>query len=414
MTIDEIAGRADVAVVGGGPIGLAIAWRCAARGMRVTLHDPAPGTGASDVAAGMLAPVSEAHFGEAELTRLMTGSAARWPDFAAELTEASGVEIGYRDEGTLVVGLTGDDLDEVRRLGAYQQGLGLPLTTLRPTEMRAAEPLLTPRIRGGHLAPADHQVDPRRLVRALRAAAERAGVTFRTSAVTGLAEVAAGAVVVAAGCGTAALTGLPVRPVKGQVLRLRAPDGGPPGFRHVIRGYADGRAVYLVPRTDGEVVVGATEEERADTCVTAGGVLDLLRSAVDLVPTLAEYDLVEARAGARPGTPDNAPVIGPLPGRPDVIAATGHHRHGIVLTPVTADLVADLLDGGEPDPLLARFSADRFASPASDRFASLTSNRFASRTSDRFASRPPDRALPAGAAARGADAPADRQGEEKR
>lgn len=357
--------RPDVAVVGGGPIGLAVAWRCAGRGMRVTVLDPAPGSGASDVAAGMLAPVSEAHFGEAELTRLMTGSAARWPAFAADLTAASGAEIGYRDEGTLVVGFTGDDLAEVRRLGAYQQGLGLPLTALRPTALRAREPLLTPRLRGGHHAPGDHQVDPRRLVRALRVAAQRAGVAFRNTAVTDLAQVAAGAVVVAAGCGAAALTGLPVRPVKGQILRLRAPGGAAPGFRHVIRGYADGRAVYLVPRADGEVVVGATEEERADTTVTAGGVLDLLRSAVDLMPALAEYDLVEARAGARPGTPDNAPLIGPLPGRPGVVAATGHHRNGIVLTPITADLVAGLLAGDPPDPLLARFAPDRFPlSPA--------------------------------------------------
>lgn len=353
--------RADVAVVGGGPIGLAIAWRCAMRGMRVTVHDPALGSGASEVAAGMLAPVSEAHFGQEELTRLMTDSAARWPAFAAELTAVSGMRIGYREEGTLVVGLTGDDLGEVRRLGAYQQELGLPLTTLRPTALRAREPLLTPRLRGGYYAPQDRQVDPRRLVRALRMAAERAGVRFQATAVADLNQVMADTVVVAAGCGTSALTGLPIRPVKGQVLRLRAPGGGPPGFRHVIRGYADGRSVYLVPRDDGEVVVGATEEERADTCVTAGGVLDLLRSAVELMPTLAEYDLVEARAGARPGTPDNAPVIGPLPDRPGVLVASGHHRNGILLTPITADLVAALIDGVAPDPMRSCFGPDRFA-----------------------------------------------------
>lgn len=361
--------RVDVAVVGGGPIGLAIAWRCASRGMRVTVHDPAPGSGASDVAAGMLAPVSEAHFGQEELTRLLADSADRWPAFAAELTAASGMPIGYREEGTLVVGLTGDDLAEVRRLGAYQQGLGLPLTTLRPTELRAREPLLTPRLRGGHYAPQDRQVDPRRLVRALRTAAERAGVSFQPTAVTDVSrlagQVAAEVVVVAAGCGTAALTGLPIRPVKGQILRLRAPDGGAPGFRHVIRGYADGRVVYLVPRDDGEVVVGATEEERADTSVTAGGVLDLLRAAVDLMPALAEYDLVETRAGARPGTPDNAPVIGPLPDRPGVLVASGHHRNGIVLTPITAELVLGLIDGAAPDPMLSCFAADRFAWTAS-------------------------------------------------
>ncbi|PWR10216.1 glycine oxidase ThiO [Micromonospora acroterricola] len=353
--------RPDVAVVGAGPIGLSIAWRCAARGLRVVVHDPASGSGASAVAAGMLSPVAEAYFGERQLTELLLASAARWPAFAAELTEASGVQLGYRTEGTLVVGLTGDDLAEARRLWAYQQGLGLPVTPLRPTELRDREPALAPRVRGGALASTDHQVDPRLLVPALRTAAQRAGALLVPQAVRHLSEVDAAVTVVAAGCGAADLTGLPVRPVKGQILRLRAPGGVAPGFRHVIRGYADGETVYLVPRTDGEVVLGATVEERSDTTVTAGAVLRLLRASVDLLPELAEYDLVETVAGLRPGTPDNAPILGPLPGRPDVLAATGHHRHGIVLTPVTADLIADLVTTGVADPLLTPFQPDRFA-----------------------------------------------------
>ncbi|MFG3301275.1 glycine oxidase ThiO [Micromonospora chersina] len=352
--------RPDVAIVGAGPVGLAIAWRCASRGLRVTVHDPAPGSGASHVAAGMLSPVAEAYFGEPELTGLLAESAARWPRFAADLAEAAGADVGYRADGTLVVGLTADDLAEARRLWSYQQGLGLPITPLRPSELRDREPALAPRVRGGAVAPGDHQVDPRRLVAALRAAAERAGAVLRPDRADVLSEVDGRVTVVAAGCGAAALTGLPVRPVKGQVLRLRAPGRGAPDFRHVIRGYADGESIYLVPRDSGEVVVGATVEERADTEVTAGAVLRLLRAAVDLVPELAEYDLVEATAGLRPGTPDNAPIIGPLPGRPGVLVATGHHRHGIVLTPVTADLVTELIVTGEPDPLLAPFTPDRF------------------------------------------------------
>ncbi|GAB3084577.1 glycine oxidase ThiO [Micromonospora schwarzwaldensis] len=346
--------------MGAGPVGLAIAWRCAQRGLRVVVYDDRPGSGASRVAAGMLSPVAEAYFGERELTGLLVESAARWPGFAAELAEASGVDLGHRTEGTLVVGLTADDLAEAGRLWSYQQGLGLPITPLRPSALRDREPALATRVRGGAVAPGDHQVDPRRLVAALRVAAERAGVTFRPTRVGALSEVDARVTVVAAGCGAAALTGLPVRPVKGQVLRLRAPAGGPPGFRHVIRGYADGEPVYLVPRASGEVVVGATVEERADVEVTAGGVLRLLRAAVELVPELTEYALVEAVAGLRPGTPDNAPVIGALPGRPGVLAATGHHRHGIVLTPVTADLVTQLIVSGEPDPALAPFTPARF------------------------------------------------------
>ncbi|MFF5053730.1 glycine oxidase ThiO [Micromonospora sp. NPDC000663] len=359
MTGDGAA--VDVAVVGAGPIGLAVAWRLAARGLRVVVHDPASGSGASAVAAGMLSPVAEAYFGERQLTGLLLASAARWPAFAAELTEASGVEFGYRTEGTLMVGLTGDDLAEARRLWAYQQGLGLPVTPLLPSGLRDREPALAPRVRGGALAPTDHQVDPRLLVPALRTAAQRAGAVLVPRPVRRLSDLDARVTVVAAGCGAAALTGLPVRQVKGQILRLRAPGGVAPGFRHVIRGYADGEQVYAVPRADGEVVLGATVEERTDTTVTAGAVLRLLRAGVDLLPELAEYDLVEAVAGLRPGTPDNAPVLGPLPGRPDVLAATGHHRHGIVLTPVTADLIADLVLTGVPDPLLAPFGADRFA-----------------------------------------------------
>jgi glycine oxidase len=368
MIPDSTPGRVDVAVVGGGVIGLAVAWRCARRGLRVRVHDPAPGQGASYASAGMLAPVSEAYFGEAELTGLLVESANRWPGWAAELTADSGVEIGYRAEGTLIVALTGDDMAVVERLRAYQAGLGLPIISQRPAQLREREPLLSPRLRGGAYAPDDRQVDPRRLVAALRAALAANGVRIVPSPVTDLSTVDGDVVVVAAGCGTAALTGLPVRPVKGQILRLRAPGGAPPGFRHVIRGYADGRSVYLVPRVDGEVVVGATVEELGDTAVTAGAVLDLLRAAVDLIPELAEYELVEAVAGQRPGTPDNAPIIGWLDRRTvldrRIVVATGHFRHGIVLTPLTADAIADLVTAGSLPPLLAPFTPARFNPPS--------------------------------------------------
>ncbi|MFY1635921.1 glycine oxidase ThiO [Solwaraspora sp. WMMB335] len=357
--------QVDVAVIGGGPIGMSIAWRCAQRGLRTALHDPAPGSGASSVAAGMLSPVAEAYFGEVELTRLLVDSAERWPAFAAELTAVTGHEIGYRTDGTLVVALTGDDLREAQRLWTYQQGLDLPISVLRPTRLRDREPALSPRVRGGAFMPDDHQVDPRRLVAALRTALDRAGVSMVPHQVTDLSTVDARQVVVAAGRGSAALTGLPVRPVKGQILRLRAGGAGAVGFRHVIRGYADSRHVYLVPRADGEVVVGATIEERGDTTVTAGAVLELLRAAADLVPETVEYELVQAQASARPGTPDNAPLLGwhqPAGGQP-VLVATGHHRHGIVLAPATADLIADLAAGATADPVLAPFSPQRFAVP---------------------------------------------------
>jgi glycine oxidase len=342
----------DVAVLGGGPIGAAVAWRCARRGLRVTVYD-AGGPAAWRVSAGMLAPVGESIFGEPALTALLVESARRWPSFAAELADALGEPaeelLGYRTTGSLVVALTVDDLAEVHRLQAYQRGLGLPVEPLAPSDLRDREPLLSPRVRGGgHLA-GDHQVDPRRLVPALRRAAEAAGVRFAA----GPRQDGAQVTVVAAGLGSAGLAGLPIRPVKGQILRLRA-RAGAAALGLVIRGYAEGTVVYLVPRADGELVVGATVEETGDADVTAGGVLGLLRAAVDLVPEVAEYALEESAAGLRPVTPDNAPLIGWAgaaagpPGKRTVIAS-GHGRQGILLAPITADAVTALVLG-EPVP----------------------------------------------------------------
>ena len=349
-----------VAVLGSGVIGLGCAWRLASLGHSVTVYDPAPVSGATGVAAGMLAPVGESRFGEEPMHRLLLAGADRWPAFAAELTAATGHDLGYRDEGTLLVALTDDDLRTVARLVDYHRRSGLRVEPLRAAQLREREPLLSPRVRGGAFVAEDRQVDPRRLAVALRVAAEKAGAVFVSGAPAGLSEVdGADVTVVAAGCGSAALVpGLPVRPVKGQVLRLRAPVAPPP-LRHVLRGYAANRSVYVVPRLDGEIVIGATEEERgADVEVTAGGVLDLLRPAVDLVPGLAEYALVETAAGGRPGTPDNAPIVGTL--EPGVVVATGHYRDGILLAPITADAVAALVEGAPPPDEFRPFGPDRF------------------------------------------------------
>ncbi|GAB1689328.1 glycine oxidase ThiO [Krasilnikovia sp. M28-CT-15] len=344
-----MSGTPDVAIVGGGIVGLAIAWRLAQRGTRVVVHDPGPPEqGAWHVAAGMLAPGGESPFERPALGRLMAESARRWPGFATELGEQTGRDLGYDEAGTLGVALTVDDVAEASRVWRH-----LGLNRLGPSDLRGREPALSPRVRAGAYVPDDRQVDPRRVVDALRAALGAAVVPV---AVNRLDEVRAGRVVVAAGCGTAALTGLPVRPVKGQLLRLR---GEPGTFRHVVSGYADGRHVYLVPRADGEVVVGATQEERTDRTVTAGGVLDLLRAALDLVPALREFALTETMVGHRPATPDNAPLLGALDDR--TVVAAGHHRNGVLLTPVTADLIADLVITGTADPLLDEFQPGRFA-----------------------------------------------------
>ncbi|MBU2668673.1 glycine oxidase ThiO [Actinoplanes bogorensis] len=331
----------DVAVVGGGIVGLSIAWRLVQRGVDVHVFDDGD-VGAWHVAAGMLAPGGESEHEDPALIRLMERSADLWPGFA----EGLGVEVGYDDAGTLSLAVTADDLAERSRLWTRQ---ALPL--LRPTELRELEPALSARVRAGVFASQEVQVDPRKVVNALRARLVDRIVTKR---VDSLSEMDSRVVVVAAGCGTAALTGLPVRPVKGQVLRLR----GEPGLlRHVLDAAVDGRPIYVVPRADGEVVVGATQEELTDRKITAGGVHELLRAALDLVPALAEFELIETTVGHRPGTPDNAPLLGWLDDH--VVVAAGHFRNGILLAPITADLIADLVLGSS-SPLLADFSPRRF------------------------------------------------------
>ncbi|MFL5844611.1 MAG: glycine oxidase ThiO [Solirubrobacteraceae bacterium] len=337
----------DVAVIGGGVIGLSVARAAALRGMSVTVLDRGPlGGGASRVAAGMLAPVSEADAGEPALLRAGLASLRRWPAFAAEL----GLGTAYRECGTLVVARDADELEALDRERALREELGLSVTRLRGSEARKLEPGLAPGVRGALDASGDHAVDPRALVEALIAACEQAGVTLRPDEdVTELP--AAGHVVLATG----AWAGAPVRPVKGQILRLRDPDG--PGLLHrVIRH----ERFYLVPREDGRYILGATMEERGfDVTVTAGGVRELLQEAQMLVPGIDEMVLEEAAAGLRPGTPDNGPLLGE---REDgVVLATGHHRNGILLAPLTGEAIAALLAGEELPPEAAPFAPGRFA-----------------------------------------------------
>lgn len=324
-----------VTVIGSGIIGLAVGWECLRRGHEVLVCDPDPSRSAAFVAAGMLAPVGEAYFGEQALTALLVECARQWPGFAAALGE----DVGYRTEGTLQIGLTADDVRELSRLWRHQSSLGFEVERVVPQDL---EPLLSPRARGV-LVRSDHQVDPRRVVSALR----------KKVPVTAGPPAAADVTVVAAGCGSAGW-GLPVRPVKGVVLRLR----GPASITHVVRGYADGQAVYLVPRGDGEVVVGATAEERVDFDAGAGAVRDLLRAATDLVPELAEHALAEVNVGHRPAAPDNGPIVGWL--RPGTLVATGHYRHGVLAAPFTATAVADLVDGKGLPELWQPFGPGRF------------------------------------------------------
>lgn len=370
----------DVVVVGGGVIGLATAWRAAGRGLTVAVFDPAPGSGASTVAAGMLAPVTEAHYTEQALLRLTLDSAARWPAMAAELTETTGIDPGYRETGTVLAAADGSDLALAEELHTFQRSLGLTVDRLTARELRALEPMLAPGVRGGLFVAGDHQVDPRRLVPALLAACRAAGVTVRPDRVaavetagdrvTGIRladgrTVAAGRVLLAAGCWTGAVEGVPpgvvptVRPVKGQLLRLAVPPGLRPLLRHNVRALVRGGSVYLVPRSGGELVLGATMEELGfDTTVTAGAVYELLRDAREILPGISEAVLTEPRAGLRPATADNMPALG-ASALPGLVLALGHFRNGILLAPVTADAVAAVL-AGEPLPEVARpFTPER-------------------------------------------------------
>jgi glycine oxidase len=353
--------RYDAVVIGAGMIGLACAWRARRRGLSVLVVDRAaePGAGASGVAAGMLAPVTEADFGEEGPLRVNLAGRERWSAFAAELEEQSGLPTGYRDSGALVVAADRDDAEALRRLHDFQRSIGLEAEWLPASRCRRLEPGLSPRIAGGILAPQDGSADPRATVAALREVVEELALGTEVEAVehdgarvTGVRTregvIRCEQVVVAAGAWSAALApgeAPPVRPVKGQILELRARGAMPGPLERVVRT----PRCYLVARGDGRVVLGATVEEQGfDTAVTADGVYRLLEAAWEVLPEVGELELVAARAGLRPGTPDNTPVVGPgeLEG---LIWATGHWRNGVLLAPLTGDAVAGLLSG-EPLP----------------------------------------------------------------
>ena len=372
----------DAVVVGGGAIGLAAAWRAAVAGLSVEVVDPSPGGGASFAAAGMLAPVTEVHYGEEPLLGLNLASARRYPAFIAELEDAAGRRAGYRACGTLAVAADNDDNAALGELFDFQRRLGLEVTRLTSRECRGLEPALAPSIRGGVRVEGDHQVDPRALTAALLDAGRAAGVRPIAARAAGVVVVdgratgvrldngevrPAGAVVLAAGAWTSGLAGLPpdvvppIRPVKGQILRLRGPAADPL-LGGNLRGLVGGSPVYLVPRPDGRLVVGATAEEKGfDGAVTAGAVYGLLRDACALVPGVSELELAETTAAFRPGSPDNAPLVGATV-VDGLLLATGHHRNGILLTPVTADAVAALLTGAAVPDVVAPFDPRRFAS----------------------------------------------------
>lgn len=375
-----------VTIVGGGVIGLSIAWRAAERGLDVVVIDPAPGRASSWAAAGMLAPVTEVHYGEEGLLDINLASAALWPGFAADLEAFSDQEIGYLRTGTLVVARDTDDMAVLNALFEFQQSLDLPVERLGSREIRFMEPALSVGIRSGLFVSGDHQVDNRLFISALLVACKRSGVAFdrrrvkridgnlvtvagdssdvenaHTNGASAGAEICAEICVLAAGAWSAQIEGIPdaarpaVRPIKGQILRLRS------NAKNFLSRSIRGIDAYIVPRASGEVVVGATSEDRGfDTMVTTGAVHELLRAAIELVPDVAELEFVEALAGLRPGSHDNVPMIG----NSDVdglVLATGHFRNGILLAPLTASAITSLLCGEELPAMTSVASPSRHA-----------------------------------------------------
>jgi glycine oxidase len=341
----------------------------------------------------MLAPVSESGFGEDALLALNLLAARRFAGFAAELEEASGGRVGLRREGTLAVAFDPGDRAALQRMTAFRRSLGLEVTELDGRACRKLEPFLAPDVRAAVLFDGDWSVDNRRYVTALRQAMRAAGVSAirdRVEAVrvldgraagvrlAGGGEIGCGTVVIAAGSGSAEIAGVPaelgdaVRPVKGQLLRLRHPPGMPPVLGHTVRAIVRGSEVYLVPRDDGEVIVGATCEERGrDWTVTAGAVHDLLHDAMSVLPVVSELIVAETCVGLRPGTPDNGPIVG-RSGVDGLLMATGHYRNGILLSALTADAVLALLTGGRTESEWEAFSPLRFTTARSTTARSTT------------------------------------------
>lgn len=373
------------AVVGAGVVGLLTAWRLRLAGHAVTVIDPAPGAQASYAAAGMLAPISEVQYGQHQLWELMAVSRAEYPELIDSLARATGEPHGYRENGTILLAADPGDRDDVAALVALQQQHGMTVEPLTGSVLRRREPWLTPGLAKAWDVPSDHQVDPRLLVRCIISALNadldaeqfpaagppaewiRAAVQRVDTAAEGV-RVEFGVsehpepprifdrLALVPGLGYPGIAGLPeqhpldLRPVHGDVLRLRVRQdqllaGEPHVLGATVRARVAGRSVYLVPRADGGLVVGASSREDGSAATHAGSVAELLEDAIAVLPAVRDMELVEITTRARPGTPDDRPYLGPFTDDGAVVVSTGYHRHGILLAPLAARLAAALLSG---------------------------------------------------------------------
>jgi len=366
----------NVAVIGGGIIGLSVAWQLARRGRPVTVFDrDEAGKGASWAAAGMLAPVSEFGFENEDFLDFGQRSMEVFPRFLDELAADGGGTVSMDTKGTIVVGFHRDDTERIRRIYRFRQDRGLPVKWMTGSEARELEPLLSPKAASAMWIPEDHQIDNRALVDALKSALVKSGgrlvegtpvTSIRnesgrcTGVVTGEGEHPAGTTVLAAGCWSGGIAGIPdelapkVRPVKGQIVSLRTDDTF--GFVRVIRA----PDAYILPKDDGRILIGATEEEMGfDTTPTAGPVMRLIERAWEAVPSIYDLPIEEIGAGLRPGTRDHEPLIGDS-GMDGLLFATGHYRHGILLAPVTAYALSEMILEGKTPDYASPFSPARF------------------------------------------------------
>jgi len=377
-----------IVIVGGGICGLGIGWRLVQAGRDVTVIDSGEAAMAATwAAAGMLAPQAEAEHAEEALLPLAMESCRMWRSFADELLRESGVDVDYRTEGTLVVAVDRDDFELLEHRFTYLRDLGLNLEWLSGYEARQKEPYLSRNVSGAMFSPQDHQVDNRLVGSALRTSFINAGGILRehtrvdeilitSGHVTGVRvgdqEIEAEAVVVAAGAWSRNIAGLPpeasppVRPLKGQMVAVQMPETAPI-LEHVLWGPGNSivPSIYLAPKSDGRLIIGATVEEMGfDTSLTAGGMFEILRSAWEILPGIYDLPLIDSWAGLRPASRDDAPILGPT----DVdglVMATGHHRNGILLAPITASTVSDYILTGTVADIMRPFMLDRFNKPVS-------------------------------------------------
>lgn len=375
-------------IVGGGVIGLSAALAAAESGHRVTVIDPAidnhaESSGGSWMAGGMLAPVTEAWFGEEARLALDIAALKAWPAFATKISRTAGQDLVINTAGTIQIALDIDDARDLERVRNFQNSMGLKAEALSRDQLLDIEPLLSPQVVAGSLISTDLSVDNRALVDTLKLACAHSGIEFIPQQVRRMTQVAdrvtvvgtadgefpCDDLVIAAGAWSSEILkmistdsehSIPViRPIRGEILRLKSEITA---LRHTLRAHVHGFHVYLVPRANGEVVVGATQFERGfDARPTAGGVYELLRDARELLPYVKEMEFLEARVGLRPGSPDNAPIIDRVPGVANVILATGHYRNGILLTSIAGDLIAALIDHRDLPADAYLVSLDRFS-----------------------------------------------------